>query len=406
MTASLILVPGHLVDGTGAPSRQDVAVVVERQTIVDVLSVDALPDGTSARRILLPDATLLPGLIDSHVHLTLGDGPTPRETMMREDNQMLLLRAASQARGALVAGITTVRDCGGRDDVTFVLRDAIQKGVTPGPRLLLCGSPLTPPRGHCYFMHGEVNDRNDIADRIASLARRGADFIKVMATGGGLTPGTDSLALQFNPEDLSFIVDEASRHGLPVSAHAHSDQAIRACIHAGVSTIEHATFVSRTGIDVDEEILRLMAGRSTVVVPTVVPAENAVRAGRTLGLAREIGMSSADFVVARREVLGAMVRVGVRLIAGSDAGATGVGFTDVLGEVMMLAEIGMSHEQAVAAATGTTAEALGMQRVGRIAPGYLADLLAVRGDLSADLDVLYHPVLVVLGGEIVLEEGI
>ncbi len=401
MTDTLILTPQHLVDGTGAPSRRDAAVVVERQTIVDVLSVNALPVETSARRIHLPDATLLPGLIDAHVHLTLGDGPTPRETMMREDNQMLLLRAASQASNALMAGITTVRDCGGRDDVTFVLRDAIQKGVTLGPRPLLCGSPLTPQRGHCYFMHGEVNNRNEIAGRIASLAQRGADFIKVMATGGGLTPGTDSLALQFSSEDLCFIADEASRHGLPVSAHAHSVQAIRACIHAGVSTIEHATFVSRTGIDVDEEILQLMADRSTVVVPTVVPAENAIRAGRTLGLAREIGMSSADFMAARREVLRAMYRAGVRLVAGSDAGVTGVRFTDVLGEVKLLAEIGMSHEQAIAAATGTSAEAVGMQQVGRITPGYLADLLAVRGDPSADLDALHHPVLVVLSGDIV-----
>jgi imidazolonepropionase-like amidohydrolase len=406
MIDALILIPQHLVDGTGAPSRRDAAIVVERQLIVDVVPIDALPVESSARRIHLPDATLLPGLIDAHVHLTLGDGPTPRETMMCEDNQMLLLRAAFQARGALMAGITTVRDCGGRDEVTFILRDAVYKGVTPGPRLLLCGHPLTPPRGHCYFMHGEVNNRNEIADRIASLAQHGADFIKVMATGGGLTPGTDSLALQFSPEDLCFIVDEASRHGLAASAHAHSVRAIRACIDTGVATIEHATFVTKNGIAVDEEILRLMADRSTVVVATVAPAENAVRAGRQLGLAREIGMDGADFIAARREVLRAMYQAGVRLIAGSDAGATGVRFTDVLGEVKLLAEIGMSHEQAIAAATGTSAEALGIQNVGRIAPGYLADLLAVRGDLSVDLNALHRPVLVVLGGEIVQPEGI
>ncbi len=406
MTDALILIPQHLVDGTGAPTRRGMAVVVERQVIVDVLPVDALPVESSARRIHLPDATLLPGLIDAHVHLTLGDGPTPRETMMGEDNQMLLLRAASQARDALRAGITTVRDCGGRGDVTFVLRDAVQRGVTPGPRLLLCGPPLTPPRGHCYFMHGEVNNRNEIGDRIASLAQRGADFIKVIVTGGGLTPGTDSLALQFSPEDLGFIVDEASSHGLPVAAHAHSVQAIRACIHAGVATIEHATFVSRTGIAVDEEILHLMADHSTVTVPTLVPADNAMRVGRTLGLAREIGMSSVDFMAARREVLRAMYRTGIRLIAGSDAGATGVHFTDVLGEVALLAEIGMSYEQAIAAATGLSAEVLGLQQVGRIAPGYMADLLAVRGNPGTDLDSLHHPVLVVLGGSIVRSEAI
>ncbi len=401
MMVRTVLLPELLLDGTGAPPRRHCAVIVESEHIAAVLPSSSLPAEVSACKLALRGATLLPGLIDAHVHLTLGDGLTPRQTMMQESNDMLLLRAASQAREGLLAGVTTMRDCGGRDDVTFILRDGIQRGATAGPRLLLCGQPLTPPRGHCYFMHGEVESREDMARRIQQLAQRGADFIKVMVTGGGLTPGSSSLTLQFSRDDLAFMVAEAARHGLPVSAHAHSREATRIAVDVGAATIEHATFAAAGGIIADEETVRLMAEGKATVVPTAIPAANAVRAGRTLGLARELGISSADFLTGREAALRLMHRHGVRLVAGSDAGATGVQFTDVVGEIALLAQIGMSNEQAMAAATGLAAEALGLADIGRVAPGYRADLLAVRGDATADIGALTHPVLVMMDGRVV-----
>jgi len=203
---------------------------------------------------------------------------------------------------------------------------------------------------------------------------------------------------------LKFVVTEAARHNLPVAAHAHSTESIKAVVEAGVAFIEHASFISDDGIRADDRIIRLLAERKTVVVPTNIPAVNAVRAGRTLGLARELSMASSDFLARREEVMRTLRAGGVRLIAGTDAGATGVHFTDVFGEIELLAQAGMNNAQAVAAATGDSAECLGLHDVGRIAPRQFADLVAVRGDPAANLTALRNPLLVILGGTIVREE--
>ena len=282
-----IFEPEWLLDNPPEPPRGGMAVIVRGAKVEEIRPVGATPDG---RMVRLPGgATLMPGLIDAHVHLTLCGCLAPRQTMMQESDDLLLLRSAENARIALLAGITTLRDCGDRNGVTFTLREAIQRGVMDGPQLLLSGPPLTAPRGHCYFMGGEVEGPDHIASRIAELAGRGANFIKIMATGGGLTPGTDSLALQFTSDELAFIVSEAAKHGLPVAAHAHSPAAIKSCAAAGVRTIEHATFVTREVVHADGAILARLAGSEKVIaVPTCIPAVNAVRDGRTLGLAREL----------------------------------------------------------------------------------------------------------------------
>jgi len=233
---------------------------------------------------------------------------------------------------------------------------------------------------------------------------RGADFIKIMATGGGLTPGTDSLALQFAVGELSFIVSEAAKHGLPVAAHAHSPAAIEACAAAGVRTIEHASFVTREGINADNAILTRLAERKAVAVPTCIPAVNAVHEGRTLGLARELGLTSQQFLDGRREVVRALVASGVRVIAGSDAGATGVPFTSLLGEIELLAAEPWSNLQAIAAATSEAAACLGLSGAGRIVNGFPADLLAVRGNPARNIASLRQTILVMRRGKIVRQE--
>jgi imidazolonepropionase-like amidohydrolase len=375
-----------LADPPSVPLR-DRVVAVRGGTIEGIWPSSQIPP--DARVVDLPNATLMPGLIDAHVHLTLCGCDAPRQTMMQEDDDMLLLRAAENARQALMAGITTLRDCGDRHGVTFKLRSAIEKGILPGPRLLLSGPPLTPPRGHCYFMGGEVEGRAQIARRIDELVQRGADFVKVMLTGGGMTPGTDSLALQFPPEDLAFMVEQAERHGMYVAAHAHSPEAIRACVEAGVRTVEHVSFAKRGAIAADRGTLDAMAVRGTIAVPTNIPAVYATRAGRTLGLACEIGLNSEDFLAQRRKVLQDLVSAGVRVIAGSDAGATGVGFTSVIDEIELLAEALGRNSQAIAEATGRIGEGLG------------ADLLAVSGNPYSDLSALRKPLMVMTRGRIV-----
>ena len=401
MDALTILEPEWLLDNPPEPPRGGMAVIVRGGIVDEVRPASTTPDG---RVVRLPGVTLLPGLIDAHVHLTLCGCLEPRQTMMRESDDLLLLRAAENARIALFAGITTLRDCGDRNGVTFTLREAIERGVVEGPRLLLSGPPLTAPRGHCYFMGGEVEGPDHISRRISELAGRGADFIKIMATGGGLTPGTDSLALQFTAVELAFIVSEAAKRGLPVAAHAHSPASIEACAAAGVRTIEHATFVTREAVHADSAILTRLAERNAIAVPTCIPAVNAVREGRTLGLARELGLTSEEFLAGRREVVRALVASGVQVIAGSDAGATGVPFTALLGEIELLAAEPRSNLLAIAAATSEAASCLGLPGAGRIAAGFPADLLAVRGNPARDIASLRQPILVMRRGKIVRQE--
>lgn len=395
-----ILHPEWLLDDPPSPPRRNRVVVVRGAKIEGIAAADA-PDLPAGAIVRLPGRTLMPGLIDAHAHLTLCGCLAPRQTMMRETNDLLLLRAAENARTALLAGITTVRDCGDRDGITFALREAIESGIAQGPSLTLSGPPLTAPRGHCYFMGGEVEGRDQIAWRIGDLDRRGADFIKVMATGGGLTPGTDSLALQFPEEELAFIVSEAARRSLYVAAHAHSPVSIRACLDAGVRTIEHASFVSGEGIHAEPAILAAMSRQKALAVPTNIPAVNAVREGRTLGLARELGLTSEQFLEGRTRVLRALLESGVPVIAGSDAGATGVPFTALIGEVALLAE-SSSNLRAIAAATSESASGLGLSGVGRIAPGFAADLLAVRGNPAENIEALRDAEFVMRRGRIVL----
>ena len=399
MDELIVLEPEFLLANPPQPRTRGHAVVVRGERIQAVISSGEIP--SDAKVLQFPGATLMPGLIDAHVHLTLCGCCTPRQTMMQESNELLLLRASENARLALRAGITTMRDCGDRDGVTFALREAISRGVLAGPRLLLSGPPLTSPRGHCYFMGGEVEGRDGIARRIEGLVSRGADFIKVMATGGGLTPGTDSLARQFTAEELSSIVADAGKLNRYVAAHAHSAESIRVCVETGVRTIEHASFVASGAIAADQPTLESMSLRKVVAVPTNIPAVHAIRAGRTLGLARQIGLSSDEFLEGRRQVLRNLIASGVRVIAGSDAGATGVPFDSLLGEIELLAQGFGSVSQAIAAATSDSADALSIADVGHVRGGAFADLLVIAGDPEEDLQTLRRPLLVMSRGRVV-----
>jgi imidazolonepropionase-like amidohydrolase len=225
-----------------------------------------------------------------------------------------------------------------------------------------------------------------------------------MATGGGLTPGTDSLKLQFTADDLAFIVSNAKRHGLYVAAHAHSPEAIRACVEAGICSIEHATFAHRGAIAADNNTLLAMSRQRVIAVPTSIPAVIAARAGRTLGLAKEIGLTSEEFLEGRRRVLRDLAASGVEVIAGSDAGATNVGFSSLLGEIELLAEAFDSIPRALAAATSSAAEALGIADTGRIREGASADLLAIYGNPEKDLSCLRRVALVMVQGRVVRRE--
>jgi len=199
-------------------------------------------------------------------------------------------------------------------------------------------------------------------------------------------------------------VAEARRYGLPVAAHAHSPGAIQACAEAGVRTIEHASFVASDAIHAEGALLARIVEKQATCVPTEIPAVLAFREGRTLGLARELGLTSQQFLDGRRRVVRSMIESGARVIAGSDAGATGVPFTALLGEIELLAAAPWTNLQAIAAATSQAADCLGLADSGRIARGLSADLLAVHGNPAEEISSLRCPSLVMRRGKIVRQE--
>ncbi|MFG2486848.1 amidohydrolase family protein [Streptomyces virginiae] len=385
---------GRTVTGPGGPVTLDGAVLYDGGRIVAVgprAEVEAQA-GPDVPRSAFPEGTLLPGLIDSHVHLALDAGPDPVACLKAASDADLYAGMAERAGRLLATGVTTARDLGDRGGLAVRLRDEIAGGHVPGPRLLSAGTPLTVPGGHCWFMGGEVDGTDAIRAAIRRNAAAGVDLIKVMATGGGITKGgPPSWQAQFTPTQLASIVAEARFFGLPVAAHAHGTEGIAAAVAAGVDTIEHCTWMGRTGFDVREDLVDAIAARGIAVCPAASPDWR--------GFAERFGRERAEEMFGR---LRWMAERGVRLLPGTDAGVPHAVFDGFVSSLEFFGHIGLDPARIVDLATTDAARALGIDAdTGRLAPGLRADLLVVDGDPLTDLAALRSVRLVVAGGRTV-----
>ena len=238
---------GRLIDGTDAPAVVDAALLVVDDRIVQVGPESSVDSPEDARTLQYPDATALPGLMDAHVHLALPPTVDPLGTLGIEADDDLVVRGVVAAERMVRAGITTAYDCGERGMVAYGIRDAIAKGRTLGPRLLVSGRPVTQTKGHCYFFGGEADGVDGVREAVRRLLEdEGADGIKIMSTGGGLTPGTDSRFGSYSIPELAAAADEAHRfgkritchaHGVPISVDARRPAVMRAATDAGAAMI-------------------------------------------------------------------------------------------------------------------------------------------------------------------------
>ncbi len=333
----------------------------------------------------LGDVTLLPGLIDAHVHLAFDPAGDAVMQMQADPDEVLLQRMHRHAQAALRAGITTVRDLGDRSYLALVLRERYLAQAQAGPEILVAGPPITVSGGHCWFLGGQADTPEELAAAVTERVARGVDVIKVMATGGRITPGCKPYQSQYGRSELQLIADAAHRAGIPVTAHAHANPAIADAMAAGVDGIEHCFFLTEQGVSLDLPTVAALAGTGVYVSTTT---------------ARPPGELPADLAQAR-ENFARMHRAGVRLVCSSDAGVRPWKPYDCLphGVIEFGARLGFTSAQALASVTSLAAQACAVgDRKGQIAPGYDADLLAVAGNPAADLTAILRPTAIYRAG--------
>lgn len=401
-THSLVLTGANVLSADGDRLLAGHAVVIVGKRITQVVPADDLVRVKGARRLDLTGLTLIPGLIDLHSHLLLHpyDEASWNDQVLKELLELRTIRAVVAARATLEAGFTTLRDLGteGAGYADVALRDALSEGLIPGPRLFVVTRALVATG--CYGPSGfdprwQVPKGAQVADGVAGVRRAvreqvaaGADWIKVYADYRR-RPG-DPVTPTYSQDELDAIVAEARSAGVAVAAHATIDESIRRAVRAGVATIEH-------GYAASGEVLSLMKERGVVLCPTLAASEAMARyAGWAPGL------PDPPRIVEAKAMFRRALRSGVTIACGSDAGVFAHG--DNARELELMVEYGMSPGEALQAATITAARVLAQSdRLGRIAAGYRADLVALRGNPLDDVSMIREPVLVVKGGAVVVD---
>jgi len=343
--------------------------------------------------------TLMPGLIDSHVHLMMNHQYKQWDKWVAyHKKEIILLNAGKNILKLLKSGVTTARDCGAYDNIGFVLREAVQEGLIEGPRLVISGNPITITGGHCYFLGIEADNEYEIIKAVRKMCKLNADFIKFMPTGGSLTPESNRRGIQYNLDEIKTLVDESHQRGKKVCAHALGTEGIINSAKAGVDTIEHCAWLApKTGFLFNESAVLDMVKKNIFVTPCLPSTLRYVN--RMVSNKKEKDQLIED----RMRLLRKTFQAGVRMLAGTDAGVPEVDFCDIFLSIKLLNDwIGIPKIDSIFAATSYAAEALDLHdKIGTIEKGKIADAIIVDGDPLENLDNLRNIILVIKDGRVV-----
>lgn len=400
---------GRLFDGTGETLRSDVTIVIRNGTIEAVGSDAQVPAG--AREVDLSDWTVLPGLFDMHTHITSDPTGGFRESVFRDFPGAAALVGAKNARLTLLAGFTTVRNAGANEHADVALRNAVDDGLVPGPRIYTAGKGMGISGGHCDqtgfrpdlfpetgVEDGVFNGADEARAAVRLQVKYGADLIKTCATAGVLSAGTEVGPAQVTPEEFEAMVETATMLNRRVMAHAHGIEGIRNAVRAGVASIDH-------GAVLDDEIMAEMRRRGTYLVPTIMAYEWVFEAAEDGTLAPWSAIKAREITPIARESHRNAIAAGVPIAFGTDAGVFPHGTN--ADEFRLLVEAGMSPVQALISATRNAADLLGvLEEGGTVEPGKWADLIAVRGNPLDDVEHLKNVGFVMKDGVIYKEDGV
>lgn len=372
---------GMIIDGKGGEPIPKGIILLDGPKIQSVGSYESLNIPPKTEIIDLGRATLLPGLIDTHVHLVMNTNEDCVSSLAHKSAVESVIEAAQNARRALQGGVTTVRDCADVFGVTLTLKNAIDEGHLEGPRIQACGMPITTTAGHLNLMGIKADSKEEVIKAVRTLVTMGVDWVKVMATGGGLTPDSNVRRAQYSAQTLTSLVQDAHRLGRKVAAHAHGTEGIMNCAIAGTDSIEHCSWMAEEeGSRYDEDAIKLILAKGLYVSHTI--------AGPRTGSDEEIEEILNSELGERFDYLQQTLEAGVRMVISSDAGIPGCRFEDFSGSLVIAVKCcGFSPMGAILAATNLAAEMLGMEdQIGTLEPGKYADIIAVDGNPLQDIN--------------------
>ena len=395
---------------------RDHAVIVEGGKITAVLPQKKLPADVTAKHEVfdLGDVSLLPGLLDAHCHMHCSATQDAQALIFSEDNERFIMRATNNLRRALLAGTTTIRDIGARNEVTFPVKAAIEAGAIPGPRLIVAGTPITITAGHCWMFGTEADSTEAVQTAIRRQVKLGARVIKMMATGGMFTPTANPRQTQYSVETLKAAVREAERLNVVIVAHTLSAQGVKNCVEAGIHQLIHARWLDADpakGLAYDTDTTKKMADKGIWVDPTIghhLLGREARKPTNTPEPLRHWSVQTRPIPDEDHlETIVKMSDAGVRFTAGLDMGMP---FADhaksAANAWAYVEELEWDNWRAMRANTSDTAEALRLGSVvGRIKPGMIADLAAFKGDPAQRIRDMDQADTVVQGGRIVKLRG-
>jgi imidazolonepropionase-like amidohydrolase len=396
---TVVIRAGRLLDVRTGKALANQVIIIQDDKIASVGSGTQIPAGSQV--IDLSSATVLPGLIDAHTHITMTTNfgysrlgiSIPREA----------LNGARNARVTLDAGFTTIRNVGASGFTDVALRDAINAGDVPGPRMLVSGPALSITGGHCddnllpFEWHAQSDGVADgveaVQHKTREIIKYGADLIKICATGGVLSHGDNPQASQYTLDEMKAIVADAHRLGRKVAAHAHGAQGIRWASEAGVDSIEHGSYI-------DDAAIAEMKKNGTYLVPTLYLADWFLANAERIGTPPELIGKAREVMPAARKNVARAFAAGVKVGFGTDAAVYPHGLN--AHEFAVMVKLGLTPLQAIQAATINDADLLGWSdKVGTLEPGKWADVVAVDGDPLADVTTLERVKFVMKGGEII-----